>query len=621
MRKLLDNDQIERLVHQAARVGSLSVSQQDFLRSVGIPGEHQGTYGNSQPHTPQSANSPEFNDMSPGGRNVAEFGRHEDVTPQQEQHLQSPVLLPRVDVPPSYPLMMSRLPPPPPFMMPPPPHGNMPMYYPFMTHMPVPPMGYMPFMPQMVPHQVAPPQLNPEEVCMDEQHVNSKHAHHDSSVQGQAQQGDGELNSDLPQPLPLSTQVQSSEMVASPFPPTAMGQPNLSTSEAAVEDVDDQVGNTAHISPQQNATIKTHPAVTQLQLRLEESSPSNHTIPNTRSEHVESQEEQVPVDFHLKTSRKQQDHTVTQTTAAAGAPQSKVQKGQRSSQPDSNQPGLPCRPQPRSGQQQLRVVGGKQSHHGPKAKSVGKPKTGSNRASANLSKTDEKPATGTVEGKKETPSKRRVNGYSYNRARNSKRFTPAADHTGSSTVTGTTTSTGKSDQDPSRSIAHAYHPRARSNSSSSLGAVQGFSWSIPSPCSNIDYYSHNLTPTGDTEETEWPDFSKMNTGSRPVPACAVHVHSASTLLRLTGNPTTENTNPKVEVGSERDSLYRVEDDGLQHFADTETVDDPFSAVPLRELWNSDVGDYPLTLSPSQSQSIFQCTSDLKQVARKMTNLH
>ncbi len=237
LKELLEDNQLQQLVDQAARASNLSASQNEFLKSMGASGEQvgpvmmypQASYGEGQSPPPPTQHPPM------GEANPADVGRSENMPPQQEQqHLQSPSLPPRMPL--NFPFMMPPRPPPP-FMMPhppPPPHGNMPMYYhPIMTHMPVPPMGYVPFMPQMMPRQVGPPPSPRREVSPSEQNPlygTPDNAHLDLPVQDQVQPTDAELNAEPSHLTNSLTNVPSSEMVPSlsyPLPPSAMVQPNF----------------------------------------------------------------------------------------------------------------------------------------------------------------------------------------------------------------------------------------------------------------------------------------------------------------------------------------------------------------------------------------------------------
>lgn len=596
--ELLDSEQIKQLEDQVAQNSNLTASQQDFLRSVGnMPGGH----GDGQPLTPQSA----------------DFSRNEEVTPQQEQHhMQSPGM-PRMNMPPpAFPFMM----PPHPFMLPPR------MYYPFMTPMPVPPpMGYAPMVPPMLPRQVVPPRLSPSpEGRMGEQqqqgganllYSTPDNAHHN---QDQLQQDDAEVDGgDPPQQLPPPTQLaQSSEMVASsvyPIPVVQASAPPPGPDVVGAEAPEDQFRST-HLQKEQDDMVQ------------QSSEGPELTVSNNGGKDQASRptaEEASPTSTSVVSSLQKQPH---QSTTRAATSQLKSQKAPRkSSQPTSshdhpttgnaNQPGLPCRPSSYvqgSGSHTSRP--GKHSHQGGRGKGQGGGGGGGGegqRRTTAKSKTGGTRGTGSSNSKKVEPNDlNNTEGAKKKSSRSSRtgEKQQVQDHTGSPAVSGPSP---KSNQDPTRNFSPRSRSRSSSSNSGALLDTKAFKWGVPSPSANPDVIldstpadeSTNCQP--EPEESEWPDLSELGISSS----------SSSNKQKQTFSASLKFSNPApIQYPSEQSA--GVAWDGP---AETDSIEDPFPTVQLH-TWHSDLGDFPLTLSPSQSICLAQCTGDLNKLDQA-TNLH
>ena len=657
--ELMDSQQFERLAEKTAQTSNLTASQQDFLRSVGcMPAE------DSQPLTPQSS------ELS---------GRNEDITPQQEQHhMQSPGpggMPPRMGMP--FPFMI----PPHPFMMhPPPPHHR--MYYPFMAPMPVPgpPMGYPPMVPTMMPpHQMGPPPQSPTpEGGMGEQQqqqqqqqdegnlpreVPPDNACHGLPVQGQLQlQDDAEVDGNPPpqqlplpppppppQQLPPPTQpTPSSEMVAPtdyPIPPSAMVQatetlplplPPPPPAAAAPPDVvtsakvpEDQLRVT-HFQKQPDGLVQ--------QAEGSSTRGPDHTIPPSSGGEDQPSKPTATEPYQASTKvapplQKQPHHSTVQ----GAKPQLKGRNGSKKAlqqqaagnqehppTDEANQPGLPCRPQANHFKSGRQYQGGRGKGQGGGGGGGGE----GQRKTTNRSKpvgtrnfnnrkidSDEKSLSSVEGGRRETGK-----GVRPSRSHEKRHV---QDHTGSAAVSGP--SHKSTNQDPTRNIPLAFvRTRSRSSSSSNYGALldtKDFKWGVPSPSANPDVIldsaptSENTNRQPEPEEMEWPDWSEVDSVSSNVNK---QKQTFSSSLKFTCGPAPLHGPDEqcAEVGDKGwDGPYEISG------AETDSVEDPFPNVP-GGTWQSDLGDFPFTLSPSQNICLAQCTGDLIELDRvRRTDLH
>ena len=361
---LLVGDEIEQLLYNANQFVNLtSSSQQEFLSSVAMSDEHLGhviTQGVHQsPSVPLLPDLPvQCNNESP---NAADFVRNE-ITPQQEQHLHSPgVVPPSVGMPPNYPMMMTR---PPPFIMPH--HAHLPMYYPpFMPHMPIPtPMGYVQILPHMIPRQVIPPTPPPprmgDEVPMGDHQgppfVPLDSAHQEPSIQDQI-----DINStvDLTNPPPPLTEAQS-EMLASLVSPVPIAEGSVpdqyhppSELVGAVSEMDcDQTSRRPSqpypVPPHSQSFISLCPPCTSPQhtdKTLPFATENDHSIGTAKLTHDELIKNLTPGNTQLKTtSPSKKWYRIHEPQTKPSKTSRKKQSADKGKQEDSTQPGLPCRP-------------------------------------------------------------------------------------------------------------------------------------------------------------------------------------------------------------------------------------------------------------------------------------
>lgn len=584
--ELLDSEQIERLVEQAAQNNHLSASQQNFLRSVGnMPGGH----GDSQPLTPQSA----------------DFSRNEDVTPQQEQHR-----MPRI-MPPAFPFMM----PPHPFMIQPR------MYYPFMAPMPVPPpMGYPMVPPPMLPHQMGPPppplSPSPEGRMGGQQEQQGEanlpystpdNAHHNLPVQDQLQQDDAEVDGGPPQQLPPPTQpLQSSEMVASsvyPIPPSTVVQANAPPPGPDVVGADAPDRST-HLQKEPDNVVQ------------QSSEEPALTVPGNGGK---DQASRPTAEEANSTSTKVVSSLQKHSTTQAATSHFKSQK-RKSSQPtsspatgDANCPGLPCRPS--SNVQGSGSRSWKHSYPGGRGKGQGGGGDGQRRTAAK-SKTGGTRGTGNSNNKKVEPDKKPLNSTEGGKGEAAKSFHSSRtgekrqiqDHTGSHAVSGPSHSSAKSSQDPTRNFSPRSRSRSSSSNSSALLETKAFKWGIPSPSANPDVIldsgpaEESTTCQPEPEKSEWPDLSELGISS--------------------SNKQKQTFSASLKFSDPAPMQYLGEQFAGVGPAETDSIEDPFPTPGLGvyTAWHSDLGDFPLTLSPSQSICLAQCTGDLNKLDQA-ANLH
>jgi hypothetical protein len=141
--------------------------------------------------------------------------------------------------------------------------------------------------------------------------------------------------------------------------------------------------------------------------------------------------------------------------------------------------------------------------------------------------------------------------------------------------------------------------------------TKDFKWGFPSPTAHPDVIIDS-TPPQDTscqpEPEEWPDWSSdVSCNSKQQQKQQA---SFSSSLKF-------DSNPSVPHPTGMDKAWN---EPLEIGAETESLEDPFPAVATSE-WQSEYGDFLLTLSPSQSVCLAQCTGDLKELDRKVLNLH
>ena len=568
------------------------MSQQEFLKSMtGVPREW----------SPRAESA--LVSAGGAGESVTDPVRNESTTPQQEQ-IRSPPPLP-LNLPPNFPpFLFPPRPGPPHFMMP----GNMgpPMMYPIMAPMPVPtPMGYMPFIhPQMMPRPPPmPPQGSGGEPSAEDQepgvYGTPDSAHQDSSVQDQVQGAGDSMNSDPQQqqqqqePLPPhpTPQVQSSEMVASvyPIPPLVMAQSDtpqqqLPSEQPGQHTADEKEMDVSHQDPVQDTghTAPTEPVVTPI-------------APVVEVE-VSAVEEPLPSSVH---NNPQPVTQVETRQPKAHKTSTKRHSSQRKS--SSGDPGLPCRPSPQP--QAPQQAQSRRYSHNARAKNEGdarrsNSKPGHYRGYNKRGEQGEEWGANGGSGEAKSSTKR----SSRNSYKSHRKQQPVSNHAGSNTVTG---NSPKSEQDPSRNFG-----RLRSTSSSTAGGgVQDtidFRWCVPSPCSTspgLIHPSHtiaNPTPAAPGDKTqadeasEWPDFSELyDTG---VPNCVARETNPLRFKAVDGEEEGEgelwNTHP-VKGGPQD--------------LDAESLEDPFLLplpLPSVEVYGAGMGDYPLTISPTQSQSYY-----------------
>lgn len=464
-----------------------------------------------------------------------------------------------------------------------------------------------------MPPPPMPPQGSEEEVT-DEQgtYEAPDSAHHDSSL---VQQSAGDELDPDPQPLPPpppspAKAHSSSEMVASvyPIPPSAMAQSDVSELCPPPE--------AGHRSPDRPSPEP--PCTVPQDVGLP--SPKAPVVKNEHMEAaalaIERGEVQLTSVPQPSPPRVQQQPQAQQSTAKGEASQSQQKKNTRKTSQHSasasggtsgksiatggNQPGLPCRPSPsgaqgnpattQGGGKTQQQTSGRRSHHGGSKKDGdGQKRYWSGRGGSSSRRSDQAEDRSPIGGSGETRKDASTKKYHRNNRTSRKHANQADDHVGSNTITG---ASPKSDQDPSRNFG-----LRSASSSSNTGAPQDtidFRWSVPSPSSNSPIDSSHLmanptpaAPGDKEEETEWPDFSELHaTGGRQLPA------------QVTGPPL-------VGPGG-----------GVQ---DDEDAGDPFLPDPnCGGAWAGEtMGEYPLTLSPSQSQGLFLARSS----GRRVTTSH
>lgn len=308
----------------------------------------------------------------------------------------------------------------------------------------------------------------------------------------------------------------------------------------------------------------------------------------------------------------------------------------------SSQPGLPCRP---SGSQstitQGSRYGGKHVH--PRGQGEGQKRTntaakkletapknrngGSGRGGAvgsyKKSKTEEASSNsgggggGGRDGSKESISRKGSSNEHSSRShternqhrfgnshsnKTPKRYATGGDHTGTTTVSGPSINSSKSNQDSSRYFSHPYIPgmdRLAVNTASNSLDTKEFKWGMPSPSNPdviIDSTSGEHSLPMDCQD-EWPDVSELANDTTTT-------HPISFRLKFIDGDWKNGDN------SEDSEFIKQNNREYEQYSNTESLEDPFNMPELEGTWNSDVGDLPLSFSISQNRLPAQCTSDM-----------
>ncbi len=669
--KLLEDNFVEELFSHANEYNKIS-SQQEMLniQTNHMLKKYQQLGDGQSPISPVSARMSELPVVTTQGGGVGGSGGNDvvdqDITPQQEQHLQSsgvPGGVPKLPAPPNFPMMVHQGPPPPPFMLPP--HGHMPMYYPIMPMPPPAAMGYMPFMMPPPPpppslHQVVTPlpgvgdivvQDSPEGASGSTIIPNSTYqewlVQEQGVHEGVDDNGGGNLTTvspDQSMPAPPSNPPQS-EMVASvyPIPSSAMihtvpPPPPPSSTPATSESI-----SMALLPSSENQS-------TLPQLQVDDNRPG---LPPSKDDPPSTLDVTVVGGDHAKeipeTPKLYSTNTDKPSTSfkkpKPSSDQPCNQQGQRNSRHSSQTSNPPdtfvpsnvgleqtnSQPPRRKYPQTRGQVDGNSRRGGGaggtrKSELVANSETNHRMVNSKRSGFTETDGGGGVE-KKEHSSRERNQQRSNNKSNSGKkRYSSGGgggrDHSGTSTVAGPSQTSRKSNQDHNRAFSCVYDRNDDDNGKDGAATrtarldTMGFQWGVPSPSGQSDVITcytprenrSNLSNTSSphVEKTEWPDFSESskNTGQPPIPASKRESYSVGLKFVFDG----------VNECPERDDFSAVTITGRYQGSNnefTETVEDPFDIDDggglLHGAWNSDVGDFPVSLSTS-SPLLLQLTS-------------